>query len=543
MKVVLSLFILFATFSDCFGEDFDFFKRKFSIISNNIETQCELKTLPNFCEQPNGHKILFLNDSSNIATPYHYVEIDRDNNLVKKTSVEVRSNNNAALPQLNFKKMNPFELLNFQVQIQDAMPAANFTKDTTTSSLLNIVDKEISSMKPRDSFKIVNQKKESFECTPFGPESLSQCSILKCSSADKKQNYLMNISLPKNNLSSPFTLNKIEQGKKEILKELDDTDYFEIFHNNDKVSQSKKSSHFAFQNKIFKENPELDKNSDLATFFTTNFYDAAKVFQAHCSSKVKKIFEDSSEYYNDLLAKQELKLTLDSFKSLNFTTPNEVNEAYCNLNGVYIAKENVESVYNILNKFQSKVKPNDGISMQKAMELFNKYSSDESFYWKYKKDGCYARAEIIAQDLAKQNIYADKIWIQGLVDNGEPSTDIRWNYHVAPVIYVKDQATQSLKEYVIDPALFDRPVLKEEWLNKTNKNQNKELVHSLIPGDSNARNVSRNIYSISNRFLYNFSSRETTEKVQETLLKEANQTIQNFKAEDGYLLKLQKSNN
>lgn len=543
MKVVLSLFILFATFSNCFGYDFDFFKKKFSIISNNTETQCEFTTLPNFCEQSNGHKILFLNDPTNSATLYHYVEIDKNNNLIKKTSVQVRSSNNITLPEINFKKMSPFELLNFQVQVQEGMRATNFSKDTTTSSLLTAVDKEISAMKPSDGFKIVNQKKESFECAPLGPESLSQCSKLKCSSADKKQNYLMEMALPKNNISSPFTLRKIELAKNEILKELDDTDYFEIFHNNEKVSQFKKSSHFALQNKIFKENSELDKNSELAAFFTGSFYDVAKVFQYHCSSKVKNIYENSSEYYNGLLAKQELKLTLNSFKTLNFTTPNEVNESYCNLNGVYIEKENVESVYNLLNKFQSKVKPNDGISMQKAMELFNKYSNDESLYWKYKKDGCYARAEIIAQDLAKQNIYADKIWIQGLVDNGEPNTDIQWNYHVAPVIYIKDQTTQSLKEYVIDPALFDRPVLKEEWLNKTNKNKNNELVHSLVPGDSNARQVSRNIYSISNRFLYSFSSKETTEKEQETLLKEATQTIQKFKVDDEYLLKLQQSSN
>lgn len=538
MKIMLFLIILFTTFSNSFGKDFDFFKRKFSIVSNKKEHQCELKNLPNFCEQSDGHKIFIMNDSSNIAAPYLYLELDKNDNIITNTSLQVKADNNVTLSKINIKKMDPIDLLDLQFKIHNELQRVDARKEVAISSLMKKIDKEITELKPNDHFKIVDQNKETLDCSSLDQVSLMECSNIRCSSADKKKNYLLQIDLPKINSKSSFAVLKLEQNKHEILRDRDDIESFEIYHNNKKVSQTQKESFSTYyENKIFKDNPELEKNKKLVTFFSSNFYEASKSFMNKCSPKLKDIYENSSEHYNNLIAKLELKLTLDSFKNLNFTTPAEIDGSYCNLHGIYIERGNVESVYTLLNKFQSKVKPENGISLQKATELFNQYSKDDDFYWKYKADGCYARAELIAQDLAKQNIYSDKIWIQGFVDNGEPNTDIKWNYHVAPVVYIKDQKTKKLSEYVIDPALFDKPVPKEEWLNKTNKNTNKELIHSLVPGNTNAKNVSRNIYSISNRFLYEFSSTIPTESRQQDVLQEANHTIQGFRSQDEYLLK------
>jgi hypothetical protein len=47
----------------------------------------------------------------------------------------------------------------------------------------------------------------------------------------------------------------------------------------------------------------------------------------------------------------------------------------------------------------------------------------------------------------------------------EGGKDIAWSYHVAPVVTVTEADGRQVK-YVIDPSLFDRPVLIGEWMGR-----------------------------------------------------------------------------
>lgn len=504
------------------------------------DEECKLQFLPNFCHLKNGNRVLIFSDKN---SKKHYFEVNAEDNIINSNILQIKDKSpfsSGAISSFDIEKMTPLELLELQTTLEKVLLS---TDEIAVSAVLKKINKKIKKLKPKNNFKITNEKNDVFDCSEVDQKSATVCSFLKCSSADKKKNYLLSFSLPRtaqsNQFASLLELDVVEG--KEIQRTVKDNGPFNLYFNNQlEISIKNNSSFYNQEDHILSTNSELKENIDLVSFFTSAFYDATKPYLSQCSDRIKQIYENSSEHYLNLLAKIDLKLTLNQMKQLNFELPANLSETHCSLNGVYVNKVETDSVYNLLDKFQSKKSNSDGITIEKAYELFDKYANDKDLYWEYKKDGCYARAEIIVQDLAKQNIYSDKIWIQGKIDNGEPNTDIKWNYHVAPVIYITNPLTQIPSEYVLDPALFDRPVPKEEWLNKTNKNRERELVHSLIPGSSNTNAFARNIYSISNRFIYDFSSLNSTKDNQEILLKEAYDKIQSFKRENEYIKGLQK---
>ncbi|CAA7194082.1 protein-glutamine glutaminase family protein [Chryseobacterium potabilaquae] len=91
------------------------------------------------------------------------------------------------------------------------------------------------------------------------------------------------------------------------------------------------------------------------------------------------------------------------------------------------------------------------------------------FKWRYKRDGCFARAHKMAEIL--QNQYdidyskLEKIWI----GNTNGSLLNEWTYHVALVVVGQDGERK-----VMDPSLFDSPVDMETWRNKCNKRDDKD---------------------------------------------------------------------
>ena len=148
--------------------------------------------------------------------------------------------------------------------------------------------------------------------------------------------------------------------------------------------------------------------------------------------------------------------------------------------------------------------------------------------WNYKYDGCYARAHIMARRFEAQGIRVDKAWIKG--DLYVEDTDITWNYHVAPLLYVEDEKGK-IQKMVIDPSIFDRPVTLEEWDNKIAKKTKKGSVKTAFPFPQNASFYERSALAISNSDPY--TPAENIDDTEETKMQHAKETMIQYLSVDG----------
>ncbi len=124
------------------------------------------------------------------------------------------------------------------------------------------------------------------------------------------------------------------------------------------------------------------------------------------------------------------------------------------------------------------------VTLKKAQELFDELKKAEfSFGGKkanipfcYVDAGCYIRAHKMSKLLTKKGYKVEKAFAvaksgflraysiyTGDVALGKEPVQT-WEYHVAPVINV--QTGQGVKQYVIDPSLFDKPVHIDEWVER-----------------------------------------------------------------------------
>jgi ribosomal protein S6E (S10) len=137
----------------------------------------------------------------------------------------------------------------------------------------------------------------------------------------------------------------------------------------------------------------------------------------------------------------------------------------CNYEGIYLSKEAAERLEYIKKNIHADNSSNKTISLKRANELFKKALAMKDISWKYKDDGCVARAHLMARRFEAEGVHVDKVWIKGNLYI--PELDLAWDMHVAPIVYVEDQ--NKIQKMVIDPSLFDRPVTVEEWDKKLTK--------------------------------------------------------------------------
>jgi hypothetical protein len=86
--------------------------------------------------------------------------------------------------------------------------------------------------------------------------------------------------------------------------------------------------------------------------------------------------------------------------------------------------------------------------------------------FRYARDGCWARAHEMYRILSPTAAIG-KCWLYGNLKvrtANDPTCEVNWRYHVAPIVTVKDGAGN--KPIVLDPALFTRPVSPSEWAAK-----------------------------------------------------------------------------
>jgi RHS repeat-associated protein len=129
--------------------------------------------------------------------------------------------------------------------------------------------------------------------------------------------------------------------------------------------------------------------------------------------------------------------------------------------------------------------PPTELSLSYAQKVFGAMASHEGIAFRWVERGCAERAHIMVGEMQDMGVEpAGKAWafslsyLSGIID-GVPSGPslrvqtqyaqdgsgvVEWDYHVAPVILV-DQGDGTVQQMVIDPSLFDGPVLLDEWLD------------------------------------------------------------------------------
>ena len=100
----------------------------------------------------------------------------------------------------------------------------------------------------------------------------------------------------------------------------------------------------------------------------------------------------------------------------------------------------------------------------------------------------------------KNGVIADKVWARGDFSmKAKDGHEINWNYHVAPVVYVKGRRGK-IQKMVIDPSVSNKPLSVDKWLKSFERNKKRrapaEVTHYPLPDD--AKSYQRTVVSFSN---------------------------------------------
>ncbi len=117
----------------------------------------------------------------------------------------------------------------------------------------------------------------------------------------------------------------------------------------------------------------------------------------------------------------------------------------------------------------------DTVTLEQARAVFAWLASQEDITFRYVEDGCYARTHLMIRRMQAMGLNPGRVWAispasnAGLyvvtpygahTVNGQRAQ--RWNWHCAATLKVR-LADGSVGTCVIDPSLFDRPVILETW--------------------------------------------------------------------------------
>lgn len=113
----------------------------------------------------------------------------------------------------------------------------------------------------------------------------------------------------------------------------------------------------------------------------------------------------------------------------------------------------------------------EAISYERAAALFAERAARGDIAFRYLRDGCYARARLMAMYLKECGLFPRKVWTFAPRPRHDPlwvsvpdgsGSKVEWKYHVAPVVSVQ-MPDSGVRDLVLDPSMFDHPVTVEEW--------------------------------------------------------------------------------
>lgn len=123
----------------------------------------------------------------------------------------------------------------------------------------------------------------------------------------------------------------------------------------------------------------------------------------------------------------------------------------------------------ITRKAAVKLPVSETVTLEKANAVFQAMVKQDDIAFRYPVDGCYARAELMVEQMTRRGLKPRKVWA---VANGNeliaktkhhPKGYVTWGYHVAPVLRVRDKDDEQ-RWYVIDPSLFTAPATLTAWM-------------------------------------------------------------------------------
>jgi hypothetical protein len=222
-------------------------------------------------------------------------------------------------------------------------------------------------------------------------------------------------------------------------------------------------------------------------------------YKKFCEEKndggLEKIFQARQKLLEKLanVALVEFLEIIDGKLTSNFIEPNAAIKGGCFYDGVYLNPEAALQLDKIKKNFHPDKNVDKTISMDRAIELFNKARAMTNIAWGFRDDGCVYRAHLMARKFEAEGVRTDKVWMRGEVYL--PGTDIKWDMHVAPIVYVEDKG--KVQKIVIDPSLFDHPVTVDEWDNKMAKKTVGKSVITVFPPPGNSPRMERSSISFS----------------------------------------------
>lgn len=238
-------------------------------------------------------------------------------------------------------------------------------------------------------------------------------------------------------------------------------------------------------------NPMVEQSMDSEVNSCTGNNEVTKLLgeKKNISESMKEeLAKTELTHYLSMTDGQMLSLVIDAAKS---------RDLGCRYEDMILSAEAAKHL-SFLQK--AKAKPvQTYLSITEVQDLFNQARDMSDIPFGYKYDGCYARAHVMARRFEEKGIATEKVWIKGNLS--VPGTDIQWNYHVAPVINVKDK-DGVIKKYVIDPSLNDEAVTVDEWVATMSKNVKGGVMKTAYPFPVNIANFQRTAVAISSSDIF-----------------------------------------
>ena len=247
-------------------------------------------------------------------------------------------------------------------------------------------------------------------------------------------------------------------------------------------------------------------NEESFKFFTddmTSFNIKAEADKCKLNEEHKKLLADKDaikENIKEDISKLELShyLTFLNGQIISLAVDMEKSKSMgCRYNGM-ILSDSMMTHLSFIDKSTPKL-VDKYLSIKEVQDLYKKAKSMSDIPFEYKYDGCYARAHVMARRFEAMGIPVEKAWIKGNLS--VPGTDIQWNYHVAPVINVKDEKGNLVK-YIIDPSLNDKAVPLDTWVNTMAHDVKGEVVKTPYPFPVNIAAFQRTAVAISSSDVY-----------------------------------------
>ncbi len=249
-----------------------------------------------------------------------------------------------------------------------------------------------------------------------------------------------------------------------------------------------------------------------------------KTLAQRCESTSARPVLDSLRSYEKRLQEAELVHVvsmLGQMLSGNYLAPDFPLADVCQHDGVVYSREAF-----VHSQALRSTEPRQVLTVAEAQQLFSLAREMDDIAWNFKMDGCYARAHLMARRFEDLGVHVDKAWLKGdlIVEDGEET--IRWNFHVTPVVYVRE-ASGEVRPWAVDPSIMPAAAPLTDWTARMTKHLPGAVTQTAYPFPENAAAYKRAALAITNSHPYLPSDSVFMSEAQK--MEQAAQTMREYK--------------